>query len=104
MQKVKEYIKGKPEFSSCFVSEWDIDFEKSIKISYMIDFIKRKQIRSEFNYDFNDREIIPDGGMLLLINKMTNKTYPLVIAEIKRQGTYYQSSTFNLLLNVTLYN
>ena len=87
MQKVKEYIKGKPEFSSYFVSEWDIDFEKSIKISYMIDFIKRKQIRSEFNYDFNDREIIPDGGMLLLINKTINKTYPLVIAEIKRQGT-----------------
>ena len=50
-----------------------------------MDFIKRKGVRKEFNYEFADRTIIPDGGILYLIKN--KEKFPLVIAEIKRQGT-----------------
>ena len=55
----------------------------------MIDFIKRKKIRHDFCYDCIERKIVPDGGILYLVNKkqMKNYRWSLVIAEIKRQGT-----------------
>ena len=87
MLKVKEYIKSKKDFSSYFEKDYDVEFSKDIEIKYMIDFIKQKRIRSEFCYDGIDRKIIPDGGVLFLVNRKTNRKFPLVIAEVKRQGT-----------------
>lgn len=87
MAMVEHYLREKKEFQSYFQGEWDLEFSKDIQIRYMIDFIKRKKIRSEFNYEFMDRTIIPDGGILYLVNKRTKDFYPLVIAEVKRQGT-----------------
>ena len=87
MELVKQYLKGKKEFNEYFETEYDLEFSSEIEIKYMIDFIKRKIIRSEFCYDCIDRKIIPDGGILYLVNKKKDEKYPLVIAEIKRQGT-----------------
>ena len=87
MELVKQYLKSKKDFQSYFESDWDLEFSAEIEIKYMIDFIKRKKIRSEFCYDCVDRKIIRDGGVLYLVNKKKNEKSPLVIAEIKRQGT-----------------
>lgn len=87
MEQVKQYIKLKKEFAPYFEKDWDIEFSSEIEIKYMIDFIKRKNIRHEFCYDCIDRKIIPDGGVLYLVNTKTKNKLPLVIAEIKRQGT-----------------
>lgn len=87
MDMVMKYLQGKREFTTFFESEWDLEFSPDIKIKYMIDFIKRKKVRNEFNYEFIDRSIIPDGGILFLVNKKNENKLPLVIAEIKRQGT-----------------
>ena len=87
MELVKQYLKSKKDFQSYFKSDWDLEFSAEIEIKYMIDFIKRKRLRSEFCYDCIDRKIIPDGGVLYLVNKKKNEKSLLVIAEIKRQGT-----------------
>jgi len=87
MEMVQEYLKHKKEFQSFFYDEWDLCFAKNISIRYMIDFIKKKGVRRDFNYEFLDRTIVPDGGILYLVNKKTDQKFPLVIAEIKRQGT-----------------
>lgn len=87
MDKVVEYLTTKAEFKNFFVEDYVLDFHHEIEVKYMIDFIKRKKVRNEFNYEFIDRTIIPDGGILYLKNIKTEEKFPLVIAEIKRQGT-----------------
>ncbi|MEA4821910.1 MAG: hypothetical protein VB122_06790, partial [Erysipelotrichales bacterium] len=47
-------------------SGYYIEFEKSISIKYMIDNVKEKGIRTDFDFDYIDRKIIPDGGVLFL--------------------------------------
>ena len=85
MAMVMDYLKNKKEFSTYFTSGCDLEFSHQIEVKYMMDFIKRKGVRKEFNYDFADRTIIPDGGILYLVKN--GEKFPLVIAEIKRQGT-----------------
>ena len=87
MEMVTRYIKSKQDFSSYFATDYELEFASEIEIKYMIEFIKRKNIRHEFCYYCIDRKIVPDGGILYLVNKKTNQKFPLVIAEIKRQGT-----------------
>lgn len=87
MELVKSYLTTKKEFQDFFNSDWYLEFSSDIEIKYMIDFIKRKKIRHDFCYDCIDRRIVPDGGILYLVNRKTREKYPLVIAEIKRQGT-----------------
>lgn len=87
MELVKKYLKDKREFQDFFNTNWELSFSSEIEIKYMIDFIKRKKIRHDFCYDCIERKIVPDGGILYLVNKKTNEKLPLVIAEIKRQGT-----------------
>ena len=66
---------------------YHLEFEKSIKLCDMIDFIKNKGVRTEF-YTYDDsRAIYPDGGIIYLVDEINNIKYPLVIAEIKHQGT-----------------
>ena len=45
MDLVKQYLKDKKDFKSYFDSDWDLEFASEIEIKYMIDFIKRKNIR-----------------------------------------------------------
>lgn len=86
MGNVKSYLKKRFEIDTKY-PEYDIEFDRSIEIRYMIELIKEKKIRNEFEYKYIDRTIVPDGGILYLLNKKNNKRRPLLIAEIKRQGT-----------------
>ncbi len=83
--KVIKYLNKRFNISSDYPN-YELTFENAIKISDMIKFIKLKNKRTEF-YDFDDRKIEPDGGIIYLHNKDTDINYPLVIAEVKRQGT-----------------
>jgi type II restriction enzyme len=85
MEAVIEYLHHR--FKG-MLDDYEITFEKNIKIDYMIKFIKQKGIRLEFDYDFEDRKIIPDGGVLFLNKKSSEELKkPLLISEIKVQGT-----------------
>jgi type II restriction enzyme len=53
----------------------------------MIELIKSKGIRDEFEYSYSDRMIIPDGGVLFLEKKDGSFKKPILISEVKRQGT-----------------
>ncbi len=86
MQNVSEYIAQRFNLPSKF-PQFHVQFEKNIKVQYMIDMIRKKNVRHEFDIDFADRVIVPDGGVLYLVNSETQEKLPLVIAEIKRQGT-----------------
>ena len=86
MSNVHEYLVNRFQMESKY-SDYDIVFEKSIEVKYMIDMIKKENLRNEFEYKYMDRTIVPDGGVLYLHNKKTDERKPLVIAEIKHQGT-----------------
>ncbi|QSH98926.1 restriction endonuclease [Treponema phagedenis] len=85
MKKVIEYLKERFKNEANF-SGYDIIFERTIEIQYMIDFIKMKNVRQEFDIQFIDRTIVPDGGILFLVKEDSYKK-PILISEIKRQGT-----------------
>lgn len=86
MEEVHKYLMERFDMLNRY-PEWEIAFEKCIDVSYMIEMIKKKQIRNEFEEKYYDRTIHPDGGVLYIVNKKTKDKLPLVIAEIKRQGT-----------------
>lgn len=86
MKEVHNYIMERFDIKNN-LPEWEIIFEKSIDVAYMINMIKKRQIRNEFEDKYCDRTIHPDGGVLYIRNKKTGEKLPLVIAEIKRQGT-----------------
>lgn len=84
MLMVKEYLIERFEGK---LDNFNIKFEKNIPVSYMIDLIRTKNIRNEFDFDFNDRTIVPDGGVLYLESNDKSFKKPILIAEVKRQGT-----------------
>lgn len=84
MLMVKEYLHNRFQGK---LNDFDIIFEKSLKISYMIGLIRTKDLRNEFECGFNDRTIVPDGGILFLESKDKKFKKPILIAEVKRQGT-----------------
>ena len=86
MNKVIEYLEERFDFYKKFPN-YEICFEKAIKVKDMIDFIKSKGIRNEFDLLYFNRTIKPDGGVLFLINKQTKEKKPILISEIKHQGT-----------------
>lgn len=61
---------------------------KSLEISFMIENIKQSKIRMQFDIDFCENSIKPDGGILFL-RKKGDKNFKkiLLISETKRQGT-----------------
>lgn len=62
--------------------------KKQIEISFMIENIKSSKIRAEFDTNFFENKIKPDGGVLFL-RKKDDGSYKkiLLITEAKRQGT-----------------
>jgi type II restriction enzyme len=86
MNMVISYLETRFEFENKFTN-YEICFEKTIKVEDMIRFIKSKGVRNEFDFSYIDREIVPDGGVLFLINKQTKEKKPILISEIKHQGT-----------------
>lgn len=92
MNLVEDYLRTRFSMATKF-PHYDLVFEPSIQIRDMIEIIKIRNLRKEFDDRFIDREIKPDGGVMWLCeyddspeqNEVSRK--PLVIAEIKRQGT-----------------
>lgn len=82
---VIEYLEKRFDMKNKY-SDYYLEFAKSIKIVDMINFIKKRKIRTEF-YEYEDRAIYPDGGVIYLVSKKDEVKYPLVIAEVKQQGT-----------------
>lgn len=66
---------------------YHLEYDNKIKISDMIKFIKKKGFRNEFYAYDENRAIFPDGGVIYLVDEKDNIKYPLVIAEVKHQGT-----------------
>ena len=73
--------------------EYTLIYETSIKIKDMVNFIARKNpsIIDSFDESLKDKEIRPDGGVIYLARKNDDgeiiEKLPLVIAEMKHQGT-----------------
>lgn len=86
MQQVIAYLRGRFDFENEY-RNYDLVFEKELKVEDMIAQIRRHQQREEFDFDYLDRSIIPDGGVLFLIRKDTKEKLPLLFAEVKHQGT-----------------
>lgn len=89
MMKVIEEMHNRFDEQDNF-KDYEITYEKTITVSYMISFIEKKGKRHEFDKTYIDRTIKPDGGALFLFNPKTKEKKPILIAEIKRQGTNKQ--------------
>lgn len=83
---VMDYLEKRFEMDVKY-ENYHLEFAKSIKICDMINFIRNKNIRTEFYAYDETRTIVPDGGIIYLVNEKENIKYPLVIAEVKHQGT-----------------
>lgn len=80
------YLRERFDFEKEY-SVYELIFEKILRVEDMLAHIKRRGNRMEFDYDYIDREIVPDGGVLFLTKKDSGEKLPLLFAEIKRQGT-----------------
>lgn len=87
MSLVEEYILKKFQ-KELQKDNFKIEFKKTISYVEMIENIKSKNVRKEFDNQFNHRTIKPDGGILCLTktNDAKYRKY-LLFAEVKRQGT-----------------
>lgn len=67
---------------------YQLIYEKKISLAEMAKFITRKtdHPRTDFDKTYFDRQIMPDGGVIYLV-KRNNEKLPLIISEVKRQGT-----------------
>lgn len=86
MYRVINYLEERFDFEHTYKA-WELSFEESLKVEDMIAHIRRHNQRQEFDYDYLDRSIIPDGGVLFLVRKDGSEKLPLLFAEVKRQGT-----------------
>lgn len=86
MYSVIDYLKERFDFENAYKA-WELSFEENLKVEDMIAHIRRHNQRQEFDYDYLDRSIIPDGGVLFLVRKDGSEKLPLLFAEVKRQGT-----------------
>ncbi len=86
MQQCIQYLKQK--LALLMQEEYDFEFKKKIFFSEMINTIKDSGIRKDFDMQYKRHLIQPDGGIIWLIKK-SDKSYkkPVLIAEVKRQGT-----------------
>lgn len=86
MHLVMAYLKERFDFSVTY-SEYELVYEKALQVKDMIEHIKRRDQRMEFDYEYIDRAIVPDGGVLFLVKKDGSEKLPLLFAEVKHQGT-----------------
>jgi len=81
LQQVVDYLDKKFEQKIVLVheSQWYLkDIVKELKQTYP---------GVEFYYHFDSSSIRPDGGILYIRRKFDKLTYPILIAEVKNQGT-----------------
>lgn len=67
-------------------NNYTFDYSDSISLGEIAKFIQRKGMRKDFDFSYSDRCLRPDGGIIYLITTDGDKL-PLVISEVKRQGT-----------------
>ena len=60
--------------------------ENSIKLKDIVDKLKVLYPDEDFFYYYNTSNMKPDGGLVYLVDKDMNK-YPILITEVKNQGT-----------------
>ncbi len=71
-------MSGKYKLSLQFDSNW--------RLKYIVDQLRQKFPEEEFHYYFDTSSIRPDGGILSILDVDGNK-YPILISEVKNQGT-----------------
>lgn len=84
MQRVIGYLQARFDFAETYPG-CGLAFEKTLKVEDMVAHIRRNGCRREFDFDYLDRSIIPDGGVLFL--EKNGEKLPLLFAEVKHQGT-----------------
>ena len=69
--------------------DYKLIHQSRLSFDYMINRIKDSGVRHDFQADFNDRTIQPDGGIIVLRHKHPDDIPDriILISEIKRQGT-----------------
>ena len=65
MQRVIGYLQARFDFAETYPG-CGLAFEKALKVEDMVAHIRRNGCRREFDFDYLDRSIIPDGGVLFL--------------------------------------
>ncbi|MCR5060184.1 MAG: hypothetical protein K6A80_04015 [Saccharofermentans sp.] len=108
--RVMDYILTRFNYSFDWESSqdgivYDLEYSPEIKLVDMIKFICNRGYRKweDFDHSFDDKEIKPDGGVIYLLKIRINEIvddggnksedfeiierFPLVIAEVKHQGT-----------------
>ena len=63
-----------------------LDFNKNLKLKDIVNHLKINFPDIDFCYKFDTSFIMPDGGFLNILDKNNNK-YPILISEVKNQGT-----------------
>lgn len=64
--------------------------DKKIEISNIVNDLKHDFPEEDWYYKFDGSSLRPDGGILYITSKNNNKKYPILIAEMKKQGTNYK--------------
>jgi len=81
-----EYLETK--LKSLMSSDYYFEFKKEISFLDRIDFIKSSKLRKEFDEKYVKYKIRPDGGIIWLMKNSDQKyKRPVLISEVKRQGT-----------------
>lgn len=84
--RVQEYLYDR--FSSQFKHDYFLQFDQAISFGQMQKVIRNSRLRLEFDTQYSNRTIKPDGGILVLRRQDDIDYYKIVlIAEVKRQGT-----------------
>ena len=90
MRRCIEYLKNRLS-DQLEEGGYELIFKRDITFGTMIKMIKNQNHRKEFDNVFNERAIIPDGGVIFLTKKSDpNYLRIVLISEVKRQGTNKQ--------------
>lgn len=63
-----------------------LDFKKKMFLKNIVEHLKKHFINIDFFYNFDTSFITPDGGFLSIVDR-NNNIYPILIPEVKNQGT-----------------
>jgi len=81
MMQVEKHVIGK------FGSDLIIGHKKQWNHEDIVSELRKTYPQTDFHYHFDTSSIRPDGGVLCLGRQKNGFTYPILIAEVKNQGT-----------------
>jgi type II restriction enzyme len=64
-----------------------LDHVSEISLQDIVVELKERYKDVDFLYNFKSSSMRPDGGILSIVSKMNDKKYPILITEVKNQGT-----------------